>query len=111
MTTLVWFRYDLRLNYHPALHEAVQSGSAILPVYLWEPEEEAPWQLGSSSRWWLHHALVDLDQQLRFFGSRLVVRRGSSLASLQQLINEVKVTRVVWTRRYEPHIIKRDELI
>ena len=111
MTTLVWFRHDLRLSDHPALHEAAQSGTAILPVYIWEPDEEAPWQPGGASRWWLHHALVDLDQQLRSLGSRLIIRRGPSLPALEQLIKEAHVTRVVWTRRYEPHIIKRDEQI
>jgi deoxyribodipyrimidine photo-lyase len=111
MTTLVWFRHDLRLNDHPALHHAVQNGAAILPVYIWDPEEEKPWPPGGASRWWLHHALVDLDQQLKRADSRLIVRRGPALQTLQQLIKEGHVSRVVWTRRYEPNIIKRDELI
>lgn len=111
MTTLVWFRSDLRLSDHPALYEAARSGTAILPVYIWEPDEEAPWQPGGASRWWLHHVLVDLDQQLRMLGSPLILRRGPSLPAIEQLIKEANVTRVVWTRRYEPHIIKRDEQV
>lgn len=111
MTTLVWFRHDLRLNDHPALYEAAQCRSVIVPVYVWEPEEERPWQPGAASRWWLHHALDDLCTQLKLSGARLIIRRGPSLQALQQLIKEAQVTRVVWTRRYEPNIIKRDELI
>ncbi|MFT3882018.1 MAG: deoxyribodipyrimidine photo-lyase [Gemmatales bacterium] len=111
MNTLVWFRHDLRLSDHPALHQAVQSDSAILPLYIWEPQEEKPWQLGGASRWWLHHALVDLDRQLKQAGSKLIVRRGPALQTLQQIIKEGHVSSVVWTRRYEPHTIKRDEVI
>lgn len=111
MNTLVWFRNDLRLSDHPALHQALQTETAILPVYIWEPDDEKPWQPGGASRWWLHHALADLDQQLKLAGSKLILRRGPALQTLQQLIKEGQVSRVVWTRRYEPHIIKRDELI
>lgn len=111
MNTLVWFRNDLRLTDHPALHDSVESGAAILPVYIFEPDEEKPWQPGGASRWWLHHALADLDQQFKRLGSQFTVRRGPALQVLQELIKEAHITRVVWTRRYEPHIIKRDEVI
>ncbi|HQR05765.1 MAG TPA: deoxyribodipyrimidine photo-lyase [Gemmatales bacterium] len=111
MNTLVWFRQDLRLSDHPALHGAVHSGAAILPVYIWEPDQEKSWQPGGASRWWLHHALIDLDQQLKQAGSHLIIRSGPALQTIQQLIQKAHVSRVVWTRRYEPHIIKRDEII
>ena len=45
--TLVWFRLDLRLRDNPALAAAVQHGGVIVPVFIWSPEEEAPWQPGA----------------------------------------------------------------
>ena len=28
-----------------------------MPVFIWSPEEEAPWSPGCASRWWLHQSL------------------------------------------------------
>lgn len=111
MTTLVWFRQDLRLGDNPALHHACQTDDAIIPVYIWEPEVEKPWQPGGASRWWLHHSLDALHHALKKKGSQLIIRRGISLDILQQLIRECHVRQVVWNRRYEPAIKRRDEKV
>ena len=57
--TLVWFRHDLRLDDNPALAAAAARG-AVVPVFIWAPEEEAPWEPGAASRWWLHQSLEKL---------------------------------------------------
>ena len=82
MTSLIWLRIDLRLADNPALHAAVQRGGAIVPAFIYAPEEEAPWSPGGASRWWLHQSLKSLDVSLRALGSRLVIRRGPSLRTL-----------------------------
>ncbi len=84
-TTLVWFRLDLRLDDHPALAAAVARGEPIIPVFIWAPEEEGPWQPGAASRWWLHQSLSALDADLRRLGSRLIVREGPTLTELEKL--------------------------
>jgi deoxyribodipyrimidine photo-lyase len=48
--TLLWLRLDLRLADHPALHAAIQRGGAVIPIFLWAPQEEAPWAPGAASR-------------------------------------------------------------
>ena len=37
--TLVWFRRDLRLDDNPALIHAARRGGAVVPVYVWSPDE------------------------------------------------------------------------
>lgn len=111
MTTLVWLRRDLRLMDNPALHEASFEGAPIVPVYIWAPDEQAPWAPGSASRVWIHHALADLAARLEECGSRLIIRRGPSLEVLRALIRETGATRVFWNRLYEPAIRQRDERI
>lgn len=106
--TIVWFRRDLRLADNPALHEAAQQGGPIIPVFIWAPEEEAPWEPGGAGRWWLHHSLDALGQALAAKGSRLIVRRGSTLETLKQLLAETGAEGVMWNRLYEPAIIRRD---
>jgi len=106
--SLVWFRLDLRLADNPALIAAVSRGAPVVPVFIWAPEEEGPWSPGAASRWWLHHSLLALEAELRAAGSRLVIRRGPSLETLRQLIQETGAKALFWNRRYEPAITARD---
>ena len=108
---LVWFRNDLRLADNPALHFAVQSGRPIIPVYIWSPDEEAPWAPGAAARWWTHHSLLDLKDQLAAKVCPLIIIKGKSLESLQSLVHETGAVAIVWNRRYEPKVIKRDAKI
>ena len=108
MNSLVWFRLDLRLADNPALAAAVKRGGAVVPVFLWSPEEEAAWAPGGVSRWWLHQSLASLDANLRAAGSRLVIRRGPALETLCALAKETGAAAVFWNRRYEPAVITRD---
>lgn len=108
---LVWFRQDLRVSDHVALSRAVATGRPVIPVFIHSPEEEAPWNPGGASRWWLHHALIALDNELRTRGSRLIVRRGPPDRVLEQLLSETGAETVFWSRRYEPVAILRDSAI
>lgn len=108
---LVWFRRDLRLHDNPALRAVLESGRVPVPVYIHAPEEEAPWAPGAATRAWLHASLQSLDADLRACGSRLVIRRGDSLAELEKLIAETKAEALHWNRLYEPASIARDTRI
>ncbi|MDE2305305.1 MAG: deoxyribodipyrimidine photo-lyase [Gammaproteobacteria bacterium] len=111
MTTIMWFRADLRLTDHPALVAAAAEG-AVVPVFVWAPEEERAFAPGGASRWWLHHGLAALAADLRRAGSRLILRRAAdSLAELLRLARECGADRVVWSRRYEPAAVARDSLL
>ncbi len=106
--SLLWLRLNLRLADNPALHAALKRGGAVLPVYIHAPGEEAPWEPGGASRWWLHQSLRALEAALREKGSRLVIRAGPSLAALKDLAAETRAGAVFWNRRYEPAVIGRD---
>jgi deoxyribodipyrimidine photo-lyase len=108
---LVWFRLDLRLLDNPALAAAVCRHHAIVPVFIWAPEEEGDWPPGAASRLWLHQSLKALDTDLRRYGIRLTLRRGPSLESLRSLIRECGAQSVYWNRRYEPSLRERDTQI
>jgi len=109
--TIVWFRHDLRLADNPALHTAIQRGSAVIPLFIHAPEEETPWQPGGASRWWFHQSLCALDVRLRELGSRLVIRRGPTLETLHALVKETGAAAVFWNRRYEPAVTARNATV
>jgi deoxyribodipyrimidine photo-lyase len=109
--TIVWFRLDLRLADHIALDWALQRGGPVIPVFVWAPDEEAPWAPGAASRWWLHHSLERLGATIQSRGSRLLIRRGPSAAALLALARETGAAAVTWTRRYEPAVLARDAAV
>ncbi|SDU03295.1 deoxyribodipyrimidine photo-lyase [Verrucomicrobium sp. GAS474] len=108
---LVWFRADLRLADNPALQAALARGGPVIPVYIDARGEEEAWAPGGASRWWLHHSLQALGDSLRERGSRLVIREGASLGTLQALLKETGAEALFWNRRYEPALIARDTRI
>ncbi|WP_158928871.1 deoxyribodipyrimidine photo-lyase [Acidisphaera sp. S103] len=81
---IVWFRNDLRLADHAALHAAVDSGRPVLPVYILDDTADR-WAMGDASRWWLHHSLAALAQALTGVGSHLTLRRGDSVATITEI--------------------------
>jgi deoxyribodipyrimidine photo-lyase len=109
--SLIWFRKDLRLADNPALQAAAQHGGPIFPVFIWEPTEDRAWQPGAASRWWLHQSLRELDSSLRQLSSRLLVRQGPTLRTLEELLEQTGATAVYWNRCYEPAIVERDARI
>jgi deoxyribodipyrimidine photo-lyase len=111
MPSLVWFRTDLRLADNPALLAAIAHGGAVIPVFIHAPDEEAPWQPGGASNWWLHQSLSALKKGLRNLGSRLVIRHGPALKTLLALAKEAGSDAVFWNRRYEPVVMERDTQI
>ncbi len=108
---IVWFKNDLRLQDNPAVNYAIQTKKPIIPLFIWSPEEEAPWQPGAASKLWLKHSLTALNQVLVEQGSRLIIKQGNSLEILQELIKLSGADEIVWNRRYEPKLKARDESI
>ena len=94
MTTVVWFKRDLRTRDHAPLVAAASLGEPVIPLYVIEDEY---WQLpDTSGRQWafIRDSLDDLDRQLRKAGSRLLVMRGSGIDTLKQLQARQDVKRV-----------------
>jgi deoxyribodipyrimidine photo-lyase len=109
--TIVWLRLDLRIEDNLALIEACRLKRPILPLFIWDPESEGTWRPGAASRWWLHQSLVALSRELESRGSRLTLRKGRILDTLQDIIDETGADRIYWNRRYEPALINRDRKI
>lgn len=95
MSTLLWFKRDLRLEDHPALARAVALGDPILCLFIIEPEF---WQQPDASRRqydFLLKCLKDLRMALRQRGADLVMRVGDAVAVLDDLAGQYGVRRLV----------------
>lgn len=105
---IIWLRNDLRLKDQPCFFEAAKRKKAIIPVYIYAPEEEGKWPFGAAAQWWLHHSLQSLKKDLKEQGVNLIIRKGNSLHQIEDLIKKSNAEAVFWTRRYEPYAIERD---
>ena len=109
-TTVVWLSRSLRLADHPALAHAAARG-AVVPVFVWAPDEEAPWEPGGAHRWWLHESLRALAADLDARGARLVLRAGPTAEALLDAARAAGADRVVWQSSAEPHLARRDAAV
>jgi deoxyribodipyrimidine photo-lyase len=75
-TTVVLFTRDLRVHDHPALAEAAAVGERVVPLFVLDDSLLASDYARPNRVQFLLESLADLDQSLRSFGGRLVVRRG-----------------------------------
>ena len=91
---IVWFRDDLRLADHPALHAAAESGAPLVCVYVLD-EDSAPLKFprarpfGGASRWWLAQSLKALQSDMEAKGAALVLRRGKSASVLADIATDI----------------------
>ncbi|MFK4731601.1 deoxyribodipyrimidine photo-lyase [Agromyces mediolanus] len=100
MTTLVWFRDDLRLADHPALAAAAGDPGGVVCLYVLDEASPGIRPLGGAARWWLHHSLTALAAALAELGATLVLRRGPAGEVVPRVAAEAGADRVVWNRRY-----------
>lgn len=110
-SSIVWLRQDLRTEDNPSLQAAIAEGGPIIPVFIWAPDEEGEWPPGAASRWWLHQSLEQLNLDLAELGLKLLIRKGSSLKNILEIVHSAKAGSVFWNQRYEPASLQRDKLV
>lgn len=96
---LVWFRDDLRITDHPAFSAAMAAGP-VVAVYILDEVSPGIRPLGAAARWWLHHALEDLRNDLAGLGIPLLLRRGAADRILPEVLHDSGASAVYWNRRY-----------
>jgi deoxyribodipyrimidine photo-lyase len=101
VTSIVWFRQDLRLSDQQALAAAAAEGP-LVPVYVLDDQRPGEWAIGAAQRWWLYHSLRSLDDALHGQGSRLILRRGDAVRALLEIARETGAERIHAIRHYEP---------
>ena len=95
---IVWFRDDLRLSDHPALHAAAAPGRPIICLYILDETTRHPTArpIGGAARWWLAQSLRALQKSLGALGVPLLLRKGSAVRIIPEVAREVGASEVVW---------------
>ena len=108
--TIWWVRRDLRLADQPALLAAVDSGPAVLPLFVLDPVLLG--RAGPVRRAWLSAALVDLDDALREGGGPgLSVLAGSPGQVLPAVAQRAEAGSVHISADFGPYGRSRDAAV
>jgi deoxyribodipyrimidine photo-lyase len=113
---IVWFRDDLRLSDHPALHAASQTGAPVICLYVLDEASAAlraptARPLGSAARWWLAQSLRALQARLASISVPLLLRRGPAATVIAGLARETGAVAVFWNEIAQaPHQAVADQV-
>jgi deoxyribodipyrimidine photo-lyase len=113
---IVWFRDDLRLSDHPALHAAASTGAPVICLYVFDEASNAlrapnARPLGGAARWWLAQSLRALQQNLASVGSSLLLRKGPAAEIIATLARETQAGVVFWNEIAQaPHRAVADQV-
>jgi len=97
-----WFRKGLRLHDNAALLNAIDSCSALIPLYILDPVDIDPQRVGANRMGFLLDTLKRLDEDMRKKGSRLFVVKGKPLDVVTTLLKKLKVEKLTFERDTEP---------
>jgi len=94
---IVWFRDDLRVSDHPALHAASETGAPLICLYVFDEVSRPNTRpAGAAARWWLAQSLRALRERLGAAGVGLVLRKGSAAHITADLARETGAGTVLW---------------
>jgi len=109
--SLVWFRRDLRVFDHAALHHALRASNAVYCVFVFDTGILAGLPRDDRRLRFIHASLRELDAELRRLGGGLIVRHGDARVLIPTLASELNVEAVYVNGDYEPDAIARDALV
>lgn len=110
--SVFWFRRDLRLDDNHGLFRALQSGSPVLPLFIFDRNilSELPRQDARVE--FIQRELMHLKQQLeRDFNSSMLLRYGNPLQVWEELTEKYEIAQVFCNRDYEPYARQRDKQV
>jgi len=110
-TALVWFRRDLRVYDHAALHHALKTHCRVYCVFVFDTTILGLLPRRDRRVEFILRAVEELAAALQEMGGALIVLHGDPLIEIPRLVEELGVTSVYVNRDYEPAAISRDEKI
>lgn len=111
-TVIHWHRRDLRLDDNAGLYEALKSGSAVQPIFIFDTEILDKLSDKKDARvTFIHTELERLNEELKKLGSTIKVYYGNPTELWPNILKEIKPTAVYTNRDYEPYAKERDAAI
>jgi deoxyribodipyrimidine photo-lyase len=112
MLNIFWFRRDLRLEDNAGLYHALKSGLKVLPLFIFDKNILDKLEDRIDARVsFIHQQIRILSNQLKQFGSSIIVKYGDPETVWTDLLQEYEIKSVFTNRDYESYAMARDEKI
>ncbi|GEM_PF-1267845 len=106
--TIFWFRRDLRLTDNTGLTEALKAGHPVMPLFIFDTNILGKLSADDRRVEFIHQQLIELDTQLRKYGSGLYTATGIPLQVIGELLKKFSIKSVYANRDFEPYGVERD---
>lgn len=107
-----WFRRDLRLHDNTALYHALNSGSPVMPIFIFDLNILDKLENKQDARvQFIYESLHNIHQELRKVNSGVKILFGNPRECWTNLIKEYSIKSVHTNHDYEPYAINRDKEI
>ena len=107
--SIFWFRRDLRLEDNVGLYQALQNGSPVLPIFIFDPEILDKLPKDDARVTFIHDQVQKIDHQLtKEFQSGVAQFFDSPLSVFKKLLQQYEIDTVYTNHDYEPYALKRD---
>jgi deoxyribodipyrimidine photo-lyase len=108
---LVWFRRDLRVSDHAALHQACEKQAPIIPIFIFDDGILSDKKGVARRTAFLLASLESLAANLNTLGAPLILRKGNPVEILRALAKETAAKSLFFNKDIEPYSRKRDEKV
>ncbi len=110
-TAIVWFRRDLRVHDHPALHAALAAADRVIPVFVVDERLLAGRWASANRAWFMRESVAELAATLAGLGAPIRILRGRPTEVLPSFAREAGASQVFVTRDATPYGRRRDRLV
>lgn len=110
--SVFWFRRDLRLQDNHGLYNALNSGTPILPIFIFDKEilEKLPTKQDARVCF-IHETLMGLNADLKKFNSSIYAIHDTPINAFKKICTAYQIKDVYTNHDYEPDAIQRDKHI
>lgn len=101
MRSIFWFRNDLRLEDNTALFYALEECSEVIPVFIISSSFINSPEISSARVQFLLDSLINLNNKLEKYNSKLIVRMGKPEEELMSLARETNCKSLYFNKNYD----------
>ncbi len=91
---VVWFKRDLRLHDHEALHEALSTSGKTLLLYIFEPSLMKDYHYSQRQFDFIKQSLEALQKELQKYHTQILIVQGEAVPIFKKLSEQIEISTV-----------------
>ncbi|MDT0552793.1 cryptochrome/photolyase family protein [Urechidicola vernalis] len=111
MISICWYRRDLRIKDNHALLKALNSGTPVLPIFIFDKNIIEELDANDARITFIYEQLTLLNKEFKKNNSGIYILIDTPIKAWKKLVSEFIVKEVFFNEDYEPYAIGRDKEI